>query len=344
MSTTYRRTHIKGKQLLYRAVPFAVGLAAAIIMLLLFAPVSRLHTVWQFLSGAVTSRYYIGTVLNTATLLITAALGSGIAITAGEYNIGGEGQIYAGGFTAAVILAHVPLPPALALVAAGLAGSGVSALLALISAALRHFKNASVLLTSFVVSSAVIPIIDGLIAGPARGQTGNLLATAFIPENTRFPRLLPPAPLSAAAAVIPLLCVCAWWYLYRTTGGRRLRIRGTAPLFAEYCGYPRAAMLYGALAASGAFHGLCGFIAVCGTYFTCHTGFYSGIGWNALSCALIAQSHPIALIPAGLVLSWLFTSASRVAIANNFGFDMNALIQGLIIFALSIKSIRRNKR
>ena len=71
------------------------------------------------------------------------------------------------------------------------------------------------------------------------------------------------------------------------------------------------------------------------------------MGWNALSCALIANSNPAVIAPAGLVLSWLFTSANRVALNNNFGFDMSSLIQGVMLLCIAVKyagGIRHAKR
>ena len=76
--------------------------------------------------------------------------------------------------------------------------------------------------------------------------------------------------------------------------------------------------------------------AVCGTYFTCHNGFYSGMGWNALSVALIASSNPLALIPTSLFLSWLYTSAGRVSLTQGFGFDISGIIQGAILFSVAL--------
>lgn len=327
------------KQIATYASPFFIGIFLAIILLAIFSK-SPIVSVRDFLTGSFTSVYYGGAVLNTMSMLAIAGLGASVALVAGEYNLGGEGQIYAGGFVAAIVLANTAnLPSPLALIVAAIASALISATLATISSILKHLKNANILLTSFIVSSAIIPIIDGLIAGPARGTTGNLLATPFIPEQTRFMRIMMPSPLSVDVFVTPLLCVVFAFVLYKTIFGRRLKILGTAPLFAEYCGFPKIKMTYIAMVVSGALHGLCGFIAVCGTHYTCHSGFYGGMGWNALSAALVAGSNPLAIIPSSLILSWLYTSASRVALNQGFAFDMNSLIQGVILFSLSVREI-----
>ena len=65
-------------------------------------PASALVTLF---TGTFTSAYYFGSMLNTAAFLMTAGAGAAIAIKSGNMNLGGEGQIYAGGFVAAAILA-----------------------------------------------------------------------------------------------------------------------------------------------------------------------------------------------------------------------------------------------
>ena len=317
----------------------AIGILITIGILTLH-PGNARAAVFDFLTGSFTSLFYFGSVLNTAGLLITSGLGAAVAIKSGSLNLGAEGQIYIGGFTAAIILDKLKfLPSPIVLSIAILGSCAAPALLMLISAALKQIKEATVLLTSFLVSAAIIPVIDSLIAEKFRDPTKNLLATPYIADNLRFSQILPPSPLNESFLIAILLSAVAWYYMFRTASGRRLILWGTAPEFARYCGYSENKVTYTSLTVSGAFQGLTGFFAVCGTYYTCHSGFYMNMGWNGLTCALIANSNPIALIPAGLILSWLFTSADRVSLMQNFGFDMGSLIQGIVMFCISAKFI-----
>ncbi|QTQ13572.1 ABC transporter permease [Treponema parvum] len=327
------------------AAAVSAGIIISIAFLLFFSK-NPAKAAMDFITGTTASRYYLGSFLNTAVLLIVAGLGASIAIKGGNLNLGGEGQIYAGGFFVAVILT-LPLPSyarKFIVPAAFSAACAAGAFQAILSALLRKFKKANVLLTSFLISAAVIPCIDSLIAGKFRDKTGNLLATQFIPENLRLAPLLKPSPLNISIFAAPLLCLIFHYFIYRTEAGRRLRIWGIAPEFARYCGYSEEKSMFLSLAASGAMHGLAGAIAVCGTYFTCHSGFYAGMGWNALSCALIAQSEPLLLIPASLILSWLYTSSGRVALMQEIQFDISSLIQGIILFCISFNYVARSRR
>ena len=279
--------------------------------------------------------YYLGSALNLSSLYMIAGCGALISIKSGDFNLGGEGQIYLGGFVSAVILAKAGLPIGLAVFLALAAAIICSGLLAALSAAFKILRNADFLFTSFIASAAIIPFIDGLISGPARSKTDNLLATAFIPEAARLPSILEPSPLNASFIFALALCAGAWFLLFRTAWGRQLCILGISPEFSRFAGFAGKKLTLSSALISGALHGLAGAAAISGTYFTCHQGFYTGMGWNAFSAALIAGANPLALIPAAGLMGFMTTYANRYALFHNFGFDISSLIQAVILFVIA---------
>ena len=316
------------------------GLAVCTALIVLCGTNPRAALVSLF-AGTFTSAYYFGTTLNTAAFLMTAGCGAALAIKSGNMNLGGEGQIYAGGFVAALVLGSPQAVAAkttapLIFLAALLASLATGAAMALVSALLKEKRGAAVLLTTFLLSAAALPLIDGLIIA-SKAQSGqNLLALPYIGVQYRCAQLLAPSPLTLTFFVACALCVAVWGFLRCTYAGRRLAIWGSAPQFARYCGFSSAADTAAVLAVSGALHALTGFFAVCGTYHTCHKDFYVNMGWNALSAALIVGAHPLALIPSSLVLAWLYTSAGRVALTQGFAFDIGGIVQGVVLFAIAI--------
>lgn len=322
----------------------AIGILLCILTLVLCAkqPGEALASLF---TGTFTTKYAAGTFLNTAALLMVAGIGASFSIQSGNMNLGGEGQIYIGGFVAAVVLTSFHAPHAIVFCTALFSALLAGICMALFSAALYELRGVLVLLTSFLLSAAVIPLIDGAIVASNKTSGSNLLATPFIDKAYRIPSLLEPSPFNLSFFIALLFCILSFAFIYHTGAGRRMRVWGTAPLFARYCGYSRPLNTYGSLALSGALHALTGFFAIAGTYYTCHKGFYAGMGWNALSAALIAQSNPLLLIPASLVLSWLYTSADRVSLTQGFSFDISGIIQGIILFSIAIPfAVRRAKK
>ncbi len=314
---------------------------ASCILIIMFCASNPLETLQSLFTDTFTSRYYFGNMLNTATFLMIAGTGSAIAIRSGNMNLGGEGQVYIGGFIGCIILNSLKGPAPVIFFLAMIISMSAGAFMAAFSALLKELRGAKVLLTTFLFSSATVPLIDGLITASKSSSATNMLALPYINDCYKMKQLLPPSPLTVSFGIAIIICFIAWHLLYKTDFGRKMSVWGTAPLFARYCGYSSKINSYSTLALSGALHALTGFFAVTGTYYTCHKGFYFNMGWNALNVALIAKSNPLMAIPTSIILSWLFTSASRVSLTQGFNFDIAGIVQGVILFSIAIPKRRK---
>ena len=84
---------------------FSFALVVLIIFLLSKAP---LQTIYYFFVGAFTNKYYLGNMLNSAVPLLFTGLGISIAFKSSVFNLGGEGQVYAGGLAATAVCLAFP--------------------------------------------------------------------------------------------------------------------------------------------------------------------------------------------------------------------------------------------
>lgn len=290
----------------------------------------------DFFTGVFSSPYYFGLFLNMFVLMSFSAIGNCLTLKSGFYNLGGEGQIYLSGFVAAICLNRFSfMSPVINIFLSLLISVLSSCILELVSAVINDFKKVNVLLTTYLISSASIIIIDYLVGNVFRTKEGNLLATDFITENLRLKSILPPSPLNVLIFAVPFISLIFFYLQNKTMWGKRSAIWGISNEFAIYSGFSYRKNIYSVMVVDGVLHGLTGFAAVVGTYFTCHQSFSSGMGWNALTCALLANKNPLLVIPSGLFLSWLYTSSSRFSLVHNFGFDMAGIIQGIVIFVVA---------
>ena len=327
-----------------KKIPYASIIAPLIgfsvcILIIVFCGRNPRSALLSLFTGTFTSSWYFGTMLNNATFLMLAGAGACIALKSGNMNLGGEGQIYLGGLVSALVLSSgfiAPLPKALALSLAFILSAFAGSAMACLSALLYEAKGATILLTTFLVSAASLPLIDGIITSKGGSSGQNLLALPYIAPKFRLAQLLPPSPFGTSFFVAIIICLSLYFVMTKTKYGKTITIWGKAPLFARFCGYSSYKNTFTTLAISGALHALAGMVSICGTYYTCHKGFYSGMGWNALSASLIVSSNPLALIPASVVLAWLYTSAARVGLTQGFGFDISGIVQGCILFAIAI--------
>jgi simple sugar transport system permease protein len=269
---------------------------------------------------------------------MTAALGVVIAFRAGTFNLGGEGQIYAGGLAASVVLLSFGgSSGTLVLFAAAAAGAGAGALLAAAAGALKTKFGVDELISSFLASSAVTPAIDYLVSGPLRDPANNLLATARFAPDRLLPGILAPSTLSLSAPIALILLLAAAFALDGTAVGFRIRVVGSSPAFARFAGLEPAAYWTPAFALSGAFHGLAGFFAVAGTYGLCHRGFPGGLGWSAIAVALIARNAPLALIPAAFAYAWLDTGSETAMLSSELSFETAAFVQAAVFLLVTAR-------
>ncbi len=283
--------------------------------------------------------YYFGLMLSLSAIYMLAGAGAAFSLKTGRINLAGEGLIYLGGFLCAILLdvfAKINLPAFFAVSFAFLVTAAAGALVLLFCEFLYKFKQADFLLTTFITSSAIIPLIDGLISGPFRAKTGNLLATPYLAQQYSFASILKPSPLNCTIFIAIALCILLEFFFIKTRFGKRTQIYGISPRFSYYSGLECNKITFTAAAVCGALHALAGACAVCGIYFTCHTSFYAGLGWNALSVAMIAKTKPALVIPVSIVISALMTYSGRYALYSNLDFDVNTLIQAVILFMIAI--------
>lgn len=313
-----------------------IALIICIIILIFFSN-NPFDSIKNLFFGTFNSSYYFGMMLNTQSLLMIASLGAAITNKNNTMNLGGEGQIYLGAFITCIILnLNLNIPVFFQILIALVASVFSGIFLTSISAILKEKKSAKILLTSFLISACIIPIIDGLILLFKSNTNQNLLALPYIEPKFRLKQILPPSQFNISFFIGIILCLIIWAFFKFTYAGRKISIWGKSPEFAKYAGFSSIKNTFLTLSFSGALHSLAGFFAVTGTYYTCHKGFALGMGWNALSCALISKSNPILIIPYSFILAWLYTSTDRISLTQNFTFDLSTIIQGVILFTIAI--------
>ena len=325
------------------AVGSAVLLTVLIILVNSPNPERALNA---FFLGPWSSAWFFGNTLDLITLLLTGSLGAVIAFRGGTFNLGGEGQIYLGGLMASVVLLlgrgwpaavnEGAFPAPLLLTLAALAAMITGGLMGGFSGLLKKRLGMNELISSFLLSSALMPVGDFLIRGPWRDQTGNLLALPSFPNDLRFFRILPPSNLSVTFFFALLLVLCGHVFINRTLTGYKFRISGAAPDFARFGGLDPEKAWIPAMFVSGALFALTGFFAVAGTYGRCHAGFTDGLGWSAIAVALISRNRPLALLPATLVLGWLYSGSGSALLAAGLNLETSSLIQAVVLLFVTM--------
>jgi simple sugar transport system permease protein len=319
------------------ALLWAMLVASALILVYGESP---LGVYWIMLERTWGDRYGLGQVVFRATPLIFTGLAVGVAFRGGLFNIGGEGQLVAGSFLAAVVGVLLPasLPAALALpaclAAAAVGGGLVGALPGWLRARFGAHEVISTIMLNFIVAAVALG------AGRRWFFQAETVHTAPIAEGARL------SPLSAifgdgtaasSAIFIALAAaVAAELWTRRSRRAFELRALGLSPLAAEAGGVRVAATTIWVMALSGALAGLAAAGTVLGYKGYFEEGLGSGAGFMGIAVALLGRGRPIAVIPSAL----LFATLSQGGLAANAVVpkEIIEVIQAVIILALAWRS------
>jgi general nucleoside transport system permease protein len=327
-------------------LPPVVALLAAVVvgdLLILSFGQSPAHVYRLLLDGTWGNAYGLGQVLFKATTLAFTGLSVALALRAGMFNIGAEGQLAAGGFMAGVagwlMPAGVPWMVAVpvCVLAAALGGGVVGAVPGVLKARFGAHEVIVTIMLNFVVLAllnwavAVHLKVEGTLHTPTiRSGMVARLGGAFTGSAANWTMLL--ALLAAAIT---------WWYLFRTRRGYELRAVGLQPGAAEYGGVRVGGVWIRALAVSGMLAGLGGVNFVLGYKQYYEDGFTGGAGFLGIAVALVGRNDPVGVVLAALFFATL--SQGGLAINAVVPKQMVEVMQGVVILAvaLAVPEVRR---
>lgn len=300
-----------------RARPAAVALALGLLLLaagleVAGYPAARaMAALWRGAFGSPDA--ILSSLLPRAIPLIIIGLGIGVAFRAGAFNIGAEGQFYAGAIVATWVgLALGAWPRAVAvptvLVAATLAGMAWASVPALLRVRFGVLEVISTLLLNFVAEA----LVSWMVAGPLQEARHVYPQSDPLPLAARLPQL--PGTRLHLGLVLALLLAVGLWVLGRwTLTGLRLRAVGLNPAAAETVGGVRPLrVLAAALVASGGCAGLAGGSEVAGTTFALFQNLSPGYGFTGIAVALLARLHPLGIVLTGLLFAALEAGAGAM--------------------------------
>ncbi|HEX8408419.1 MAG TPA: ABC transporter permease [Thermoanaerobaculia bacterium] len=302
------------------ALPSFAALAA--ILLLALSGAAFGHSPRELLSilftGSVGSTFaFQNTLLKSVPLLLTG-LSVVLAFRAGVWNIGGEGQFIVGALAALLASRYGAVASLLAAMLAGAAWSSLASLM-------RLWRNAPEVLTTILLNFIAIHLLGWCVNGPLREKA------AMYPQTDLAAASL---PRFAGVAIAVVAGVIAWWLLYRTKEGLRLRATGFNASAAEWAGVNVRAQLARAMAISGAAAGLAGGIELLGVTHRLFERFASGYGYSGIAVALLAQLHPLATLASSFFFGALVTGAGELQRSANISSAVAVFGQAVVILVL----------
>jgi simple sugar transport system permease protein len=315
----------------------ALLVAALVIHLLGESPSESLGIL---LGSAVLNPEGLSYTLFYASTFIFTGLAVSIAMKAGLFNIGAEGQMYFGGLgLTLVMLAFDHVLPAWLLVPAAMIGAAVfGALWAFIPGYLQARRGSHVVVTTimfnFIAANLMNFIIIKLIPEGEQNPASRVFAAAG--EMPRLSKWLPmlgadsPLNLSFLLAIGALVIygVVVW----RSSFGYKLRATGLNQHAAHYAGVSISRMIIVAMLVSGALAGLGAVNSIMGSTHYLSLNFPAGAGFVGIAIALMGRQHPVGIFLSAVLFGALIQGGFDLSLEKpNIPQETFIFIQGLII-------------
>ncbi|GAB4532672.1 MAG: ABC transporter permease [Anaerolineae bacterium] len=313
--------------------------------LILLAGANPLEAYRYFLVVPLSSKVSAIEVLVKSTPLLLAGAAVAFAFAAGYWNIGAEGQLYAGAIAAAwlgTILGGVP--PVLAIPIMLIGGFAAGVLWALPPALLKVRLAVDEVVTTLLLNSVMLFIISALLNGPWRDPISGWPQSPEIASSAVFPRLIPRSRLHLGFIVAVLVIIILWFVLTRTALGLKMRSVGLGQQAARFAGVNISRTLLIAALVSGGIAGLAGVGEVAGIHFHLIEGISPGYGYTGIIIAMLGGLVAPGVGLAALFIGLIDTGAQTVSRALGVPVYLGDVVQAALLLVTLGMLVLQNYR
>jgi general nucleoside transport system permease protein len=320
-------------------VIFGLTLAASLAvssLLFVIAGADPLTGLRALLAGGFGSWRALAETLVRAAPLILTGLACAVAFRANIWNIGAEGQFYAGAMLAYWVYSLVDgLPPIIVLPAVLLAGMAGGALYASVAGLLRVRAAVDEVISTVMLNYIILFGLSLLLLhGPWSEAGGIYPQTARIADALRLPVLVAKTRLHAGILIALAAALVVHLMLSRSSLGYEIRAMGSNPRALRFKGTDTARLFLVIIAISGALAGLAGVGEVWGIHQRLKDGISGGVGYTGIIIAILARLHPLGVIGAAIFFGGVANGALYMQIKTGVPAALADAIQASILLLL----------
>lgn len=275
-----------------------------------------------------------------ASTFIFTGLSVSVAMQAGLFNIGSEGQMYIGGLglTAAMLAFDQSLPAWLLIPVAMIGAALFGALWGFLPGYLQAKRGSHIVVTTimfnFIAASLMNFVIVKYLIPPGEQNT----ASRVFAESGEMPRLntwfpgLGDTPLNISFILAIVALVIYGVMVWRSSWGFKLRATGLNKHAAHYAGVSISKMIIIVMLISGALAGLGSVNSIMGSTHYLSLNFVGGAGFIGIAIALMGRQHPVGIFLSAVLFGALIQGGFDLSLEKpNIPTETFIFIQGLII-------------
>ena len=297
---------------------FGVAAAAAVMMiaaaLVAAAGAPVMQTFGLMAQGAFGSVFALSETLTRAIPLLLTSLAATVAFKARLFNIGAEGQLYAGAIAAVAVGGGVDGPPALLFPLMLAAAVAAGALLLLGPALMKLLWGVDEVVSTLLLNFIVLLGVGALLDGPMKDPTAlGWPQSVGLVDGLGLAKLIPQTRVHSGLLISIGAALALWLLLRFTTLGFDIRALGANARAARFAGVPVLRTTLWVALLSGGLAGLAGAVEVAG-----RTGYVTldmspGYGYTGIVIAMLAGLQPLAVVAASIGVAAVLVGADSMS-------------------------------
>jgi len=275
-----------------------------------------------------------------ATPLLLTGLACAMAFRMKLWNIGAEGQLYMGAWSASAIVLAPVLPagtPRLVMLSAmALAGFAGGALWGFLPGWLKAKLNVNEIITTLMMNYIAISWVKFWVFG-AWSERGFQMSPVF-PKTAWLPRLTDYAQSVSAFSGLTVhlglvfglaTAVVVWFIINRSPWGYEIRLIGDNPKAARYAGINIVRNATLVMMLSGGIAGLAGMSEISGVVHRLQDAISPGYGFTGIIIAWLGKLNPFGVILASILFGGLLLAGREIQPSG-----VPRMLQGIILFVV----------
>ncbi len=315
-------------------LPFAAVLLTFMItsILVFMVNANPIEAYYYFLIDPLSSQVSAVEVLVKSTPLLLTGAAVTFAFIGGFWNIGAEGQLYAGATAATAIGIQMDgVSPWIAIPLMIVGGFLAGMLWVLIPALMKVKMAIDEVVTTLLLNSVAILMVSALLNGPWRNPVSMWPQSPEIASTAIFPKLIPRSRLHLGFVLAVIIIVVVWFVLTRTAFGLRMRAVGLGTQAARFAGISvERTMLISALV-SGGIAGLAGVSEVAGIHFHLIDAISPGYGYTGIIIATLGTLNAWGVALAAIFIGLIDTGSQTVSRALGVPAYLGDVIQAALL-------------
>lgn len=315
----------------------ALLVAALVIHLLGESPLESLQIL---VNSAVVNPEGLSYTLFYASTFVFTGLAVSIAMKAGLFNIGAEGQMYLGGLglTLAMLAFDASLSPWLLIPLAIVASAAFGAGWAFLPGYLQARRGSHVVVTTIMFNFIAAGLMNFIIVkylipeGDQNPASRVFDDAAWLPQLGNWLPVLGDTPLNISF-ILALAALAVYGVaVSRSSWGYKLQATGLNAHAAHYAGVRISRTIIVAMLISGALAGLAAVNSILGSTHYLSLNFPAGAGFIGIAIALMGRQNPVGILLSAILFGALIQGGFDLSLEKpNIPQETIVFIQGLII-------------